>query len=923
MKTSQQIAAAMAAVTIAASASAGTTIQIHPARTAAVPVGWNNCVFATNAPALYKNLKDSTGTATEVSLFVLAPAPNSNWGWSASSTFTGDAAEFEEARKVSSGSITAYSTDPDLDSASTDACIRARVMGLDPDKLYEFRFIGSVSTAVAGADYSTRYSVFGATDGSAVLDANGNTTQIARVSDIAPLPDGSVEFTVAGTESNTDDRRRGFLSAMKIVETDSDIYVDPCGTPGSDSKTWNYNGNTAWVKTISNLKDASGRTTGISVAQAGSGSYNQHAALTFTGDAAPFNAARTGSGNSDRSSSWFSGTATPTITVSGLDPTATYSFAFIGCRTNSNTSANYSTAYTVTGATSGTDTIDCRNNTSAIATVSGISPKADGTAVISIARGSGSTQTYFFLTAYRISPDRVKAVAVRATPGGSVSATVGGAASANSRLLASDESLVATATPDSGYRFVCWTSPNSATTQTANPLTIPGTASATWTAVFEKTAAYTPKTVYIDAYGTPTPGSDSKTWNAFGSAAWTRGAEAGPFLASDGSQAYGAALRSVHVGGQDVNSNATSPFTGDAKDFDAARTGASSESNRSLYFGYSWGSKNAFFAYDLTGLKPGRPYTLRFVGTQMNATSDDRVVRYRCEGANVVQDSINTSKNTTKVATCANVVPDADGTIHIDISPDPANTSSSLFGYLTAFSIEGDFSVEPPTSRYEYLEADGDDYIDLEVQARDGTRMFADMEWVALSGYPVFCGTRMAKADPDTTRISLYGANDGWHNYGYYTYTCDGKDENGLGANKVAPVVGTRYRVTTELDAGSQWMTVDKLDNGEWVRDCRYASTYPGPVTNSIPLYLFTQNQSAGPASACYCSARVYSLKIWQTDANGEYRLVRYLVPAKKSDGTAALWDRVDERWFVNGGSSAFAHGAESIWTDGLVIRFW
>ena len=118
-------------------------------------------------------------------------------------------------------------------------------------------------------------------------------------------------------------------------------------------------------------------------------------------------------------------------------------------------------------------------------------------------------------------------------------------------------------------------------------------------------------------------------------------------------------------------------------------------------------------------------------------------------------------------------------------------------------------------------------------------------------------------------------------------------------------------------------MTVDKLDNGEWVRDCRYASTYPGPVTNSISLYLFTQHQATGPASLCYCSARVYSLKIWQTDSNGDYQLVRYLVPAKKSDGTAALWDRVDERWFVNGGTGDLGHDEEKPWVSGLVISIW
>ena len=682
--------AAMAAVTIAASASAGTTIQIHPARTAAVPAGWNNCVFATNAPALYENLKDSTGTATDVSLFVMAPAPNSNWGWSASSTFTGDAAEFEEARKVSSGSITAYSTDPDLDSASTDACIRARVMGLDPDKLYEFRFIGSsMSTSVAeDVDLSTRYTVAGANAGSAVLNANRNTNQIARVSDIAPLPDGSVEFTVAGTESNTDDRRRGFLSAMKIAETASDIYIDPCGKPGSDSKTWNYNGETAWAKTISNLKDESGRATDVTIDQtcpSGTPTYHTKATLTFTGDADPFEAARSG----DNQAFFWSG-ATPFITVSGLDPDATYSFSFVASREDSSTSANYSADYSVTGSNSGTATLDARSNTSQIATVSGISPTAAGVATIAITKNSANNKGVFCLCAYRIRKENAsdtRAVAVLATPGGSVSATVGGAASANSRLLTSEKSLVATATPAAGYRFLCWTSPNSATAQTANPLTIPGTASATWTAVFVKSSSYTPRTVYVDAYGTPD--SDSKSWNSLDDTAFERGGEQGPFMAVNGRTAY-ATLRTVHPAAKNLyNANATTAFTGEAADFEAARKGGTN-GGRSLYFSYNFVSpKSAFFAYDLTGLKPGRPYTLRFVGTQMNATSDDRVVRYRCEGANVVQDSINTSLNTTDVATCANVVPDADGTIHIDISPDPANTSKNLFGYLTAFSFEG------------------------------------------------------------------------------------------------------------------------------------------------------------------------------------------------------------------------------------------
>ena len=669
-----------------------TTIKIY-STSVALPTGWNACSFyASGKPALYKNLKDSAGAATGVSLFLMSPARS--YEGSGIAEYSGDAADFELARAKNSSVV--YCVDPALDDSAQSSCIRARMMGLDPAKRYEFRFLGSYkSTVAADVDLSTRYSVFGATDGWAELNVNQNADQVARVFDIAPLSDGSVEFTVAAAASNQDARRRGFLCALMIVEMeDTDIYVDPCGTPAVDTKTWNhYNKNydgRVFVCTMTNLKDASGRPTGINVTQSKTGdqSHNSHATYTFTGDAAPFEAAR--GGNTQNNQIFFGSNASSSgiLEVSGLDPSATYSFSFVACRANNDTSKSYAATYTVTGATSGSADLEALNNESEIATVSGIQPTADGKATVTVTKGTGNNTGYFCLCAYRISKDNLKAganvVGVRATEGGSVSATVGGYASASARLLSADESLVATAVPAAGYQFLCWTSPDSDEVKTANPLTVTGSRSATWTAVFVKGFPYKAKKIYVDAYGTPA--ADTKTWNVLADTAFEIGGEQGPFVASNGSTAH-AVLRTVQPAVKNLyNSNATSAFTGDAADFEAARNGGTS-----LYFSYSFVEpKPAYFAYDLTGLKPGRPYTLRFIGTQM-AASENRVVRYRCEGGNTVQDSLNTSKNTTGVATCANVVPDAGGTIRIVISPDPANNSSHLFGYLTAFSVEGHF----------------------------------------------------------------------------------------------------------------------------------------------------------------------------------------------------------------------------------------
>ena len=233
---------------------------------------------------------------------------------------------------------------------------------------------------------------------------------------------------------------------------------------------------------------------------------------------------------------------------------------------------------------------------------------------------------------------------------------------------------------------------------TANPFTISAAQSATWTAVFEQDSAYVRKTAYIDAH--ETPANDGKTWNLFGDAKYGWNQMQGPLVASDGS-ASAVALRTILPFGlrstdsaKPVNNNATASgvtFTGDAAEFEAAR-----KNNRSLYIQISGSgavgnvTNRGVVAYDVIGLKPGRPYTFRFAAARDGSGAREGL--YRAIGQNRVTASLEPMGNSTEVAKVADVLPDENGTIRLEILSGPNNANAPRFVYLTAFSIEGDLS---------------------------------------------------------------------------------------------------------------------------------------------------------------------------------------------------------------------------------------
>ena len=216
-----------------------------------------------------------------------------------------------------------------------------------------------------------------------------------------------------------------------------------------------------------------------------------------------------------------------------------------------------------------------------------------------------------------------------------------------------------------------------------------------------------------------------------------------------------------------------------------------------------------------------------------------------------------------------------------------------------------------PLARLSYVESDGaSDFVDLGVIGKDGTKMVVDVEWTIMPDDDVLCGARAGN-----NRFLLYNSYNNLHSYCY----ANGAPTIGAAG---APVLGQRYRVTTVLAAGSQSCSVQTLVDGSWseakTRDDVNAA---GPVDTGLPLYLFARNMD-GTADS-FAGARVYSLKLWQKDGNGDYQLVRDLVPAKAPDGQPALYDRVSTGWLRNAGRYALSGGTESVWRDGFIFAVW
>ncbi len=717
------------------SAFAGTKWYIQQCKDGdTAPAGWNFIPFhgdndnEKREPARYANLVDSDGNATGVNLFLVYPA---NFHYKSPLAFTDGAAEFETGRvAATSDSRLASSADPLLvalynNGKSNESggrrfrypCIRARLEGLDPAKLYAFTFVAQNESS---EKRTTIFTVTGATKGAVKHDGGAANDSTATVRSIAPLPDGTVEFDVRGAEDTEQSYGSGFLTALKFEEMDlaeaydQEIYINTYGTTKTPTAVvWNKMNMNA-LATSSALKDRDGNTTTVTMENLVQGAKNTDATEPLTGMAAVFNEARIRSDSKYTNCQiYFAKNTMGKAIIRGLEADRQYEFMFVASRIGD--TARRDTVYTVVGANTGAALLAVANNTNDVAVVSGISPNAAGEVEIQIAKGANNTKGFSYILAFRIarqlSAAGMNVVEVSATTGGSVATTIDGVAAKERNVIASSKSVVATATADAGYRFVGWTSSFTNETVTANPFTISAAVSAAWTAVFEKEAAYTPRRMYVDAVGDAPV--DTKSWNRFddfGDAAYEWYKAMGPFVASDGTP-VALAIRTIRPFGKDteggtqhVSTKASGPYAGDAADFEPARSGS-----KALLLASRGASATGdvpmegMAAYDVVGLKPGRAYTFRFIGSRAYVSAFDYEAMFRCRGENTVtayldEEIASGAASFDRVAKLENVVPDANGVVRIEIAPTARCDSNGRWVYLTAFSIEGDLP-EPEVGR--------------------------------------------------------------------------------------------------------------------------------------------------------------------------------------------------------------------------------
>lgn len=217
------------------------------------------------------------------------------------------------------------------------------------------------------------------------------------------------------------------------------------------------------------------------------------------------------------------------------------------------------------------------------------------------------------------------------------------------------------------------------------------------------------------------------------------------------------------------------------------------------------------------------------------------------------------------------------------------------------------FEEETPFYFTDYIDSNGGNYIDTKVIGRSGTKAEIDLEFLK---EPFLPKERPDLGDSCDWAI-LNARKDGGDTRFFLFHTANKQPAIGYGTFKYGSgtLAKCRYRLTSTLEAGNQTLDV----NGVRVYTAKDGAT----IDTGRNLYLFANNYGDKPQNYLY--ARCYGLKIWQTDASGEYRLVRDFVPCfawttnaadGSTTGAGALYDRVSKRIFYGKTSSADQNSA-------------
>ncbi|HNX33417.1 MAG TPA: hypothetical protein PKM57_02230 [Kiritimatiellia bacterium] len=197
----------------------------------------------------------------------------------------------------------------------------------------------------------------------------------------------------------------------------------------------------------------------------------------------------------------------------------------------------------------------------------------------------------------------------------------------------------------------------------------------------------------------------------------------------------------------------------------------------------------------------------------------------------------------------------------------------------------------------DYVQANGQ-YIDTKIIGRSGTK--AEIDISIDSGN--LGGDRAvldARKDDSDSRFFLFHTSAGFAAYAYGTY----KRQDHFGTLKG----DYRYLVESELKAGHQKLAL----NGQTVATQSDATAYD----TGANLFLFACNYATKTTPQYPVKAKCYGLKIWQTDANGDYQLVRDFRPCVKA-GVGGLYDIVSKRIFYGNKVNSYDTAALTLPAD-------
>lgn len=207
-----------------------------------------------------------------------------------------------------------------------------------------------------------------------------------------------------------------------------------------------------------------------------------------------------------------------------------------------------------------------------------------------------------------------------------------------------------------------------------------------------------------------------------------------------------------------------------------------------------------------------------------------------------------------------------------------------ISGFFYANSGTGTF-VAGPTTKYakvEYLESSGAQHIDTGFAPNQNTRCICNISIGDIAS--------LSNIIPFGSRTS---ATSGY----YYPIIANGYWAYCFGANLVNDgVVNASGRIT--LDANENTLSVN--DQKMSVVNNSFSGTYP--------IFLFALNNAGAASYNAPC--KIHTCQIYNNGA-----LVRDFIPAVRSDGTAGLYDQLNDVFYTNSGTGTFVVGPDLDYT--------